>query len=138
MFFSGLVTGPLPSLLILEPADFVRDEPAAVPARRNLCGTSQVHASHPQRSGVMDARRVARKQVAALLQRFFAQLTASLSSGTAELWYKVEARLAQKPPASGPAPDPEPHVPPGALRMRMQPQPMQQQQAKTKSDDETK
>jgi hypothetical protein len=80
---------------------------------------------------VMDTRRVARKKVAALLKRFSEHLTSSLATGTADLWHKVEHRLAQKPPASAPGSGAQP----GVLRTPMQPQPMQQQQAKTKAED---
>jgi len=81
----------------------------------------------------MDTRRVARKEVAALLKRFFDHLTSSLATGTADLWHKVELRLAQKRAAS----EPDTMVPPGALRTPMQQQqPLQQPQAKTKAEDD--
>ena len=80
----------------------------------------------------MDTKRVARKEVAALLKRFFEHLTSSLATGTADLWHKVELRLAQKRTAS----EPDTMVPPGVLRTPMQQQPMQQQQAKTKAEDD--
>ena len=80
----------------------------------------------------MDSERVARKKVAALLKRFFEHLTSGLATGTADLWRKVELRLAQKRAAS----EPDTMVPPGVLRTPMQQQPMQQQQAKTKAEDD--
>ena len=80
----------------------------------------------------MDTKRVARRKVSVLLKRFFEHLTSSFATGTADLWHKVERRLAQGPPASARAPEDEPMVPPGALRTPMQQQPLQQQQAKTK------
>jgi hypothetical protein len=79
----------------------------------------------------MDTKRVARKEVAALLKRFFAHLTSGLATGTADLWHKVEHRLAQKQAAS----ERESGVPPGVLRTPMQQQPIQQQQAQTKAED---
>ena len=81
----------------------------------------------------MEDKREARKQVAALLQRFYHHLTSSRAAGTTELWHKVERQLTQEPPASEPGP--ESMGPPGVLRAPMQQQPMQQQQAKTKADD---
>jgi hypothetical protein len=40
----------------------------------------------------------ARRIVSERLRKFFAHLTAQPSSGTADLWAKVEARLASRPP----------------------------------------
>jgi len=80
----------------------------------------------------MDTRRIARKEVAALLKRCFEHLTSSLATGTADLWHKVELRLAQKRTIS----EPDTMVPPGVLQAPMQQQPMQQQQAKTKAEDD--
>ena len=79
----------------------------------------------------MDTRRIARKEVAALLKRFFEHLTSSLATGTADLWHKVELRLAQKRTPS----EPDSVVPPGVLRTPMQQQPVQQQQTQTKAED---
>jgi hypothetical protein len=79
----------------------------------------------------MDTRRVARKNVAALLKRFFEHLTSSLATGSADLWHKVELRLAQKRTPS----EPDSVVPPGVLRTPMQQQPVQQQQTQTKAED---
>jgi hypothetical protein len=83
-------------------------------------------------------KRLARKQVAALLKRFFAHLTSSDADGSAELWRKAELRLAHKQPASKPEPARESGIPAGVLRTPMQRQPMQQQQARTKGGDDTK
>jgi hypothetical protein len=79
----------------------------------------------------MDSERVAREKVAALLKRFFEHLTSSLATGTADLWHKVELRLAQKRTPS----EPDSVVPPGVLRTPMQQQPVQQQQTQTKAED---
>jgi len=79
----------------------------------------------------MDTRRVARKQVAALLKRFFEHLTSSLATGTADLWHKVEHRLSHEQAAS----EREAGTLPGVLPTPIQQQPIQQQQAQTKAGD---
>jgi hypothetical protein len=79
----------------------------------------------------MDSKRVARREVTALLKRFFEHLTGRLTTGTADLWRKVEQQLPQKLTAS----ELESKAPPGMLRTPMQQQPVQQQQAKTSAED---
>ncbi len=51
-------------------------------------------------------RAAARRAVSERLRRFIAALAAQLSEGTAELWAKVEGRLANKPPSTEPAQNP--------------------------------
>lgn len=49
-----------------------------------------------------DQRAAARRAVTERLRRFIAELAAQLAAGTAEIWAKVEARLAQKPAGGEP------------------------------------
>lgn len=65
----------------------------------------------------------ARRAVSKRLRRFFAELTAQLGAGSAEIWAKVERRLAPKRNETGAADAP------------MQSQPEQQQQAKATDKD---
>jgi hypothetical protein len=71
--------------------------------------------------------------VADRLRRFFAEWTAQLAAGTAEIWARVERRLAHKPPEV--APDGDAAPPPGIRHTPMQQQPVQQQQQKTAEDE---
>jgi hypothetical protein len=85
---------------------------------------------------VKDAKGVAlRKAVARRTQRFFAEWFAQLSSGTAEIWNRIESQLASTSHRSSPGSAPTP--PPVTHRMPMQQQPVQQQQTKI-SDDKSK
>ena len=68
---------------------------------------------------------VLRRKVAGHLRKFYAEWTAQLAAGTAEIWNLVEYRLAIKSEAEATTP----HA--GDLpRASMQRQPMQQQQTK--------
>ena len=71
-----------------------------------------------------------RRAVTERLQRFFADLTARLAAGTAEIWGRVERRLGQ-PSAS----EPDGTTPPPGSVRPMQQQPMQQQQTKAEPED---
>jgi len=62
-----------------------------------------------------------RRIVTERLRRFFADLTTQLTSGSAEIWNRVERRRAHKPPKAA---DEAPHRAP----VPMQDQPVQQQQ----------
>ena len=73
-----------------------------------------------------------RRAVSERLRRFFADLTAQLAAGTAEIWHKVEQRSAQ--PTTPEATSAPPHY----LTQPMQQQPEQQQQAKAEPGDEKK
>ena len=66
-----------------------------------------------------EQRAAARRAVSERLRRFIAELAAQLAAGTADIWHKVEARLAQKQ-AEGE------RKPSGETRQ----QPVQQQQQK--------
>jgi hypothetical protein len=81
---------------------------------------------------IMDTKRdnaAARTAVTRLLKQYFETLRTRLAAGTAELWTRIEQRLAQNSAASDS----------DALRGVKQPpdrqQPVQQQQAKTDSDE---
>jgi hypothetical protein len=68
-----------------------------------------------------------RKAVAERLRRFFAHLTAQFAAGTADIWSRVERRLAHGSPGSGATP------PASDFKQ----QPVQQQQKKAEDPKET-
>ena len=73
-----------------------------------------------------------RKVVTERLRRFFADLTAQLEAGTAEIWSRVERRLARKSREI----ESEGEVPPSpGFPTPMQQQPVQQQQTKSEPKD---
>jgi hypothetical protein len=74
-------------------------------------------------------RLISRRIAAEYLRKLFAEWTAQLTAGTAEIWSKVEHRFALKTEAEGAIPQ-EPTLPHPTMQQSMQRQPMQQQQAK--------
>lgn len=73
-----------------------------------------------------------RRAASERLRKLFAELTAQLAAGTAEIWSKVEERL-------GPGATPEATgAPPPYSTQPMQQQPVQQQQAKSEPAGEKK
>lgn len=65
-----------------------------------------------------------RRAVAERLQKFFADWTAQLAAGTAQIWDGVQRRLSERPPD---APPPTVQMPPPIQHAPMQQQPTQQQ-----------
>ena len=80
----------------------------------------------------MGDKRAARRKVMELAKRVFADLTSQLATGTADLWRKVEQRLAQKPNPSAA----DFRMPPGAPQAPT-PQPVQQQPSRSKPEEKT-
>ena len=80
----------------------------------------------------MDTKRdnaAARTAVTRLLKQYFETLRTRLAAGTAELWTRIEQRLAQNSAAS------DSDAPRGVKQPQDRQQPVQQQQAKTDSDE---
>jgi hypothetical protein len=72
-----------------------------------------------------------RRTVSKRLRRSFAELTVQLAAGTAEIWARVEQRLAQRTTSETP-------IPPPYATQPMQQQPLQQQQSKAEPEGEKK
>ena len=60
--------------------------------------------SHPKDAG-------ARRAVTKRLRLFFAELTAQLAAGSAEIWANVERRLTHRSPQAGHSAAPDPSTP---------------------------
>ena len=82
----------------------------------------------------MDTKRdpaAARTAVSRLLKQYFESLSTRLAAGTAEVWGRIEQRLAQTSASDA-------GLPRGMMQPPDQQQPVQQQQAKTEAPTKTK